>query len=89
MFPSKIAEKALEKPALIADLTNGVAHARLLAQKHHDAVGLGKMNEIPDDEEIIHVSHAVNDIQLVVQPLLKAPVVLRVAFGKTVLAELI
>ena len=47
------------------------------------------MDEIPHDQEIIHIPHGLNDAQLVIQPLPEAPVVIRIALLKALQAQLI
>ena len=62
---------------------------RSSSRPHHDIITLGIINKIPYNEEIIHVTHAPDNIQFIIQPLLQRAVILRITFLQTVAAELI
>ncbi len=46
---------------------------------YHNAVGFGEMDEIPDNKEIIHISHIPNDIQLINKPFPQFPLIFWIA----------
>ena len=58
------------------------------SRPHHNIMGFCKMDKIPYDQEIVHVSHGLNNTQLVFQPLFQRSVIVRIMLIKTVKAEL-
>ena len=45
------------------------------------------MDEIPDDQEIVHVSHGMDHIQLIIQPFSQSSVVIRIPAGHPLIAQ--
>ena len=61
---------------------------RATAGPDHDAFAFGVIDEIPDDEEVFHIPHVLDGLQLIVQPLLMGLPVVRIALFQSLLAEL-
>ena len=57
------------------------------ARSHGDAMGFRIIDIIPDDQEVIHISHAVNNLKLLLHSLTDGGLRLRVALFKSFLAE--
>ncbi len=70
-------QKTLEQQTVFQGIQHGdaqgvghdAARAAATAWAYHDAVALGVVDEVPHDEEVVHVSHVGNDGKLVFQPL--------------------
>ena len=63
------------------------ARAAAASGADENAVRLGEMHIVPDDQEVIDIAHALNDAELVIQPLLCILAVGRVALPKTFFAK--
>ena len=68
-------QEALEEELVAQGIQHGdaqgVGHdgtgAAAAAGAHHDAVGFGPVDEVPDDEEVVHIAHFFDDAELVFQ----------------------
>ena len=56
---------------------------------HDDILRSGIVDKIPHDQEIIHVSHGADDIQLIVQPAAQCAVIVRIAGLKALPAQMV
>ena len=90
-------QKSLEEQ-IIADriqqcygktIGDDTARRRTSAGAHSDPVRPCVIDIIPDDQEIIHVSHPADDAQLILHPLVNGSVVIRVVPGKAFFAKMI
>ena len=75
-YPLRV-QKPLEQQSVFQGIHVRDAHAvggqaggaAAPARAHHDVVGFGEMDKIPDDEIVIHKAHVLHHGQLVVQPI--------------------
>ena len=88
-------EKALEKQLISDRIYIGDAHAvryyascrRATARSHGDIMSLGIVDIVPDYEEVVHIAHLPDDLQLIGKALLKLLISLRIASLKALTAQ--
>ena len=68
---------------------NDASSCTSTSRSYRNTVFSGIVDKIPHDQEIVHISHALDNTQLVFQTLLQRAVVLRIALFHAVSAQLI
>ena len=58
-------------------------------RSYGDSLGSGVVDKVPDNQEIVHITHGADHVQLVVQALPQGPVVLRVMAVKALHAQVV
>ena len=81
----------------LQSIGNNASRCGTSARSHHDTVLLGIIDKIPNNQEIIHIAHGLDDIQFIVEALFQGKsgiacrriLILPVALLQPVIAELV